>query len=222
MLLAQGIAPDRPQRVYAQTLIAQWRKEIQQADDLANLTLARQIAKAGTLPYLQAAIAQASQIPVGRELRSHAQAAIYEWKLQIQALEDKPLLDQARTLAKQNKLSAAIQTASKIQPGRILHNDAQTAIQVWTRTMQTQVDRPILNQAKALANQGKLGAALDLAYQIGANRALSGEAQAAIAEWEAQLAASQPPPVAAPESYSENWDQGYGDSRRERSADSYR
>ncbi|MBL1176946.1 hypothetical protein [Pantanalinema sp. GBBB05] len=222
MLLAQGVAPNRPQRIYAQTLIAQWRKEIQQGEDQANLTLARQLAKAGTLPYLKAAIAQASNIPLGRALRPQAQTTIYEWKLQIQALEDKPILDQARTLAKQNKLSAAIQTATKIQPGRILYNDAQTAIQVWTRTSQIQTDRPILNQAKALAKQGKLGAALDLAYQIGSNRALSSEVQAAIGEWEAQLAAIQQPQVAAPAPDSETWEQGYDNSRRDRSSDGYR
>lgn len=222
MLLAQGIAPDRPQRIYAQTLIAQWRKELQQTEDRANLTLARQIAKVGTLPHLKAAIAQASKIPLGRALRPQAQTTIYEWKLQIQALEDKPILDQARILAKQNKLSAAIQTATKIQPGRMLYNDAQTAIQVWTRTLQTQADRPILNQAKALAKQGKLAAALDLAYQIGDHRALSGEAQAAIAEWEAQLAAIQPPQVAAPEPEPANWDRGYDTFRGDRPADSYR
>lgn len=221
--LAQGVAPNRPQRIYAQTLIAQWRKEIRQTEDQANLTLARQLAKVGTQPYLQAAIAQASQISLGRVLRPQAQATIYEWKLQIQALEDKPILDQARALARQNQLSKAIQTATKIQPGRMLYNDAQTAIQVWTRMVQIQTDRPVLDQAKALAKQGKLGAALDLAYQIGTDRALSSEAQAAIVDWEAQLAASQPPPIAAPEPPApETWNQGYGSSTSERSSDGYR
>ncbi|MGI0484565.1 hypothetical protein ACN4EK_03950 [Pantanalinema rosaneae CENA516] len=140
--LAQGVAPNRPQRIYAQTLIAQWRKEIQHTEDQADLTLARQIARAGTLPHLNAAIAQASRIQLGRSLRPQAQATIYEWKLQIQALEDKPILDQARSLAKQNQLSKAIEMAARIQPDRILYNDAQTAIQIWTRMLQTQVDSP--------------------------------------------------------------------------------
>ncbi|MBD2018923.1 hypothetical protein H6F43_01820, partial [Leptolyngbya sp. FACHB-36] len=54
--LAEAIGRDRPQRVYAQTMIAQWRKEIQQIEDRPHLVLAQQLAKPGTIPALKAAI----------------------------------------------------------------------------------------------------------------------------------------------------------------------
>jgi hypothetical protein len=70
-----------------------------------------------------------------------------------------------------------------------------------------------LNDAYALASQGNLSQAINVAAQIGYGRALSGEAQGAIANWTAerdaiiaareaearQAAAPNPPAAAAPE-----------------------
>ena len=184
--LMQTIAPDRPQRLYAQTLIAQWRKEIQQLEDRPYLVQAQQLAAAGTLPKLSAAIAQAQQIAVGRPLRLEAQSAIARWTRQMQTIEDQPILNQAQALAKQNKLKEAIQTATKIRADRSLYKDAQTAIDNWTAQLQVAEDQSLLNEANALADQGSLTRAINLASGIGYGRALSSEAQSAIARWSAQ------------------------------------
>jgi uncharacterized protein (UPF0548 family) len=183
---AQTIQPDRPQRLYAQTLIAQWRKEIQQLEDRPYLTQAQQLATAGTLPKLKAAIAQAQQIAPGRALRLDAQSAIAKWTRQMQTIEDQPLLNQAKTLAKQKKLKDAIQTATKIRADRALYKDAQAAIGTWQAEIQRAEDQPILDEARALADQGSLSNAINLAAKIGFGRALYGDAQAAIARWSAQ------------------------------------
>jgi hypothetical protein len=189
--LAQQITLDRPQRLYGQTLIAQWRGEIQQAEDYPYLLMARQLAQTGKIPSLRGAIVLAGRISLGRSLRSEAQSAIFDWQQQIQIIEDKPTLTQAQALAKQQKLKEAIQVATKIRPGRALYKDTQVVIQTWTTQIQLAEDRPILYQAKDLANQGKLAAAIELAAQIPSGRALHQEAQIAIAQWEAQLAAIQ-------------------------------
>jgi len=181
--MAEGITLDRPQRLYAQTLIADWRDNIQRAEDYPYLLAAQQWAKTGTIPHLNVAIALAGKIPLGRALRPEAQAAIFDWTQQIQTMQDQPVLIQAQTLGQQKKLKDAIQMAAKIRPGRALYLDAQTAIKGWTAQVQTAEDRPILNQANVLADQGSLSAAINLASQIGDGRALSGEAKMAIARW---------------------------------------
>lgn len=182
---AEAVVPGRPGRVHAQTLIARWRRDIQRIEDHPYLLTAHELAKAGTIPQLKAAIAEASRIAPKRALRSEAQAMVARWTRQIQTIEDRPILDQARALAKQGKLAKAIQTASKIRLNRALRKEAQGAIREWVVQIQTIEDRPILNQAWALANQGSWTEAINIASQIRPGRALYGEAQDAIAQWAA-------------------------------------
>jgi hypothetical protein len=186
--LAQTITPDRPQRLYAQSLIADWRKAIEQAEDRPYLKAARDLAKTGEIKQLKAAIVLAGRVPLGRALRPEAQSAIFDWQQQIQTIEDKPFLTEAKNLAKQNKLKEAIQATTKILPGRALSKDAQALAQEWTIQVQTTEDRPILDQANVLADQGSLGSAINQAAQIAPDRALYPEAQAAIDRWQTQLA----------------------------------
>ena len=189
--IAQMVTLERPYRIQAQTLIADWRKDIQRVQDRPYLSYARQLAASGSVADFQAAIAQAAQIPLGRALRPEAQAAIFDWRQQIQVIEDKPILIQARKLAQQQKLPAAIQEATKIASGRALYKEAQTAIAQWTRTIQLAEDSPILEEANALASRGAVGAAINTAYQIAPGRVLYDEAQTAIAQWNAQLEATR-------------------------------
>ncbi|HEY9747113.1 MAG TPA: hypothetical protein V6C63_00325 [Allocoleopsis sp.] len=212
---AKLVAPGRPQRVQAQTFIAHWQKEIQRVEDRPYLAQAQQLAKVGTVSSLREAIAAAGQIAQGRALRIEAQTAIASWKRQIQIVEDKPFLDEARTLAQRGDLNKAIEVAAKIRSGRALYSEAQGAIDDWVAQIQIAEDRPILNDAYSLASQGNLSQAINVASQIGYGRALSGEAQGAIANWAAERdaiiaareaearqaeAQSQPPaPEVAPE-----------------------
>ncbi len=110
---AQTIPPDHSQRRLAQGLIARWRTDIQRVQDRPTLTKAEQLAASGKIPDLKAAIAQAKLIAPGRALRSEAQQSITGWNGQIQAIQDRPILNRAKALAKQRKLKAAIQTAEK-------------------------------------------------------------------------------------------------------------
>ena len=131
--LAAQIAPDRPQRWQAQTLIDHWRHEIERLDDRPYLLRAQNLAEPGTIPALQAAIAEAGKVLLGRPARKDAQAMIYDWNQEIETIEDQPVLTQAQMLARQGKLLSAIQTAAEIQSGRALHPQAQAAIQDWRR-----------------------------------------------------------------------------------------
>lgn len=187
---ASQIAPQRPQRLVAQTLIAQWRKEIQQIDDRNMLASARQLSAGETMVELKAAVKLASQIKVGQPLRIDAQTEIAKWNKQIQSLEDQPILDLAEALAQRQDLIAAISTAGQIRSDRPLYSEAQKAIAKWVAQVQTVQDRPILDAASALAAQGRFDAAIATASQIPADRALYQQAQAAIARWASQKAAN--------------------------------
>jgi hypothetical protein len=196
---AQRIGPSGPRRVHAQTLIASWRKEIQRIEDQAFLMLAKQLAEPGTVEGLKGGIAQALLIAQNRPRRIEAQTLLASWTKRIEVIQDQPFLDEALALAKQGKLSAAIEKASEIKSGRILYAKAQENVDQWVGELQVAQDRPILDRAAELASQGSLGAAIDVASQIGYGRALHSEAAGAIGRWSAELRAnSAPPPAAQP------------------------
>jgi microsomal dipeptidase-like Zn-dependent dipeptidase len=188
--LAQLVPLGNPYRIYAQTLIADWRKSRQLAEDRPYLVQASQLANGKTASRLRAAIAVASRVGLGRPLRLEAQTAIADWNQRAQTLEEQDFLKQAQALARQKKWEQAIKLAGKIGVGRALHAQAQTDIQNWTKQLQIAQDRPILDRAIAMANQSKLEAAITYASQIPLGRALYEETQAAIATWQAKLDAT--------------------------------
>lgn len=185
---ALQVEVDRPRRIQGQTLIANWRANIQRIEDRPTLIQARALAQPGTIPALRLAMDKASQVELGRALRGEAQTLIAAWQDEIQVIEDRPMLDAAVALANQGKLKEAIQEARKIQTNRALHDRAQTLIQDWTTEIQVAEDRPILDRAKNLAYAGSLTAAINLASQIAPGRALHPEARSAIARWQSERA----------------------------------
>jgi len=132
---AEQIAPARPRRLQAQTLVAHWKQEIQRLEDEPYLAYSRQLASQGTMPALKAAIAHASRIGQNRVLQKEAQSLIAGWNREIQILEDQPTLNAAQRLAREGRLDAAIQTASQIQSGRPLYWQAQAEIGNWVTSI---------------------------------------------------------------------------------------
>ncbi|NES19047.1 MAG: hypothetical protein F6K41_08975 [Symploca sp. SIO3E6] len=166
-----------PQRLLAQTLIAQWRQEIWQIEDQQKLLRAQQLATGGTIEELRAAVAQASKIKQGRPLHSEAQKVIAQWHWQIKTLEDQPILDLAKTFAQRLDLVRAISTARQIRPGSAVYAEAQKVLAGWVTQLQIAEDSPILDAAVALADQGRLDAAIAIAGKISAERVLYEQAQ---------------------------------------------
>ncbi|NJR76067.1 MAG: chromosome segregation ATPase, partial [Scytonema sp. CRU_2_7] len=123
-----------------------------------------------------------------------AKKEIGGWVAQIQTIQDRPYLDRADQVAMYedvNSLQTAIAEANRISQGRALHSEARRKIGIWTAKIQRIQDQPYLDQARNLANSGNLPSAIATAQQIASGRALSGEAQAAIDEWQNQIRASQ-------------------------------
>ena len=186
--LAWMVDLERPRRLQAQTLIAHWEDEVERIEDRPFLIRANTLARKGTIPALQAAIAEARNVALGRALRLNAQTDIAAWLDQIEVIQDQPILNEANQLATDDQLREAIAKAAEIQDDRVLYDQAQVMINDWTRTLQIEEDSPILEKAKSLAYEGALTQAINLAAQIGPGRALSGEARNAIELWEAERA----------------------------------
>ncbi|MCC3501110.1 MAG: hypothetical protein JGK38_31860 [Microcoleus sp. PH2017_15_JOR_U_A] len=190
---AQTIGPRQPRRVHAQTLVATWRREIQRIEDQAFVNLAKQLVAPGTVEGLKGGIAQVLLISQNRPRRVEAQTLLAQWTKRIEVIQDQPFLDEAIALAKQGKLTAAIDKASEIKSGRTLYAKAQDNVYQWVSELQVAQDRPILDRAAELASQGSLSAAINMASQVGYGRALHSEAAGAIGRWSAELRANTAP-----------------------------
>ncbi|PSN77877.1 hypothetical protein C8B47_19765, partial [filamentous cyanobacterium CCP4] len=128
---AAKVPMGHPRRVQAQTLVAHWRQEVERLEDRPYLVKAHELAKSKTFEGLQAAIQTANAIALPRALRGEAQSWVYIWTSELQVMEDRPLLNRARSLAAQGNLSQAIAEASGIKPGRALYDEAKAAIAGW-------------------------------------------------------------------------------------------
>jgi tetratricopeptide (TPR) repeat protein len=199
---AEQIAAKEPRRLQAQTLLAEWRKGIQVLEDRPVIKQAELLAKAGGIDRLRSAVALIDRIPKNRSTFGLAQQQKGEWVAQIQTIEDKPILNEARSIAQSGQLGKAIQVASRIRPGRALYGDAQQDVGGWAAELRAIEERAILARAQDLAAQGSLTRAIDLASQIGTN-AVASEAQQSINQWtqeraEIRRSRSEDAPVAPP------------------------
>lgn len=187
--IAQRMPQDRPLYNKAQELITRWQLEI---EDVAHLDRARDLAQAGTVADLTAAIAEAQLINDTNPRASQAQQEITRWRGRVESIEDRPILDRAEDLAifeDATSLQAAINEANQINRGRALYREAQSKIWTWTRKIQSIQDQPYLDQARLIASSGNLTGAIAAAQRIRPGRALASEAQAAINDWRGQIQA---------------------------------
>jgi hypothetical protein len=185
---AQQIDPSRPVYNKAQKLVARWQLEI---EDVARLEKARTLASQGTVNDLAAAISEAQLIPATNPRATEARQEMGRWQAQVETIQDQPYLERAEQIALYediNSLQAAIAEASQIRRGRALYPEARKKIRTWTGKIQQIQDQPYLDQARQLAQSGNLPAAINTAQAIASSgRALSGEAQAAIDDWQGEI-----------------------------------
>ncbi|MBD2384613.1 chromosome segregation ATPase [Cylindrospermum sp. FACHB-282] len=185
---AQQINASRAVYDQAQQLIARWQLEI---EAVSRLEKARTLASLGTVNDLTAAIAEAQVIPASNPRASEARQDVNRWRSQVETIEDQPYLDRAQQIAlleDVNSLQAAIAEASQIRNGRALYPTARKQIRTWTAKIQRIQDQPYLDQARALADSGDLPTAINTAQQLASSgRALAGEAQGAIDDWQGQI-----------------------------------
>ena len=181
---AQRIGPDSPLYNRAQQSIARWQQSIEQ---VAVLERARDFARTGSVTDLTSAIAQAQRIPTNNPLWDVAQEEVQNWRGEIETIQDRPTLTQARQLARRGdtkSLREAIDLAGQIGISRALYGEAQEDIQSWQAEIAFQQDRPILDRAQAFANSGDTRRAIEVAARVSPASPLYGEAQDSIYSWQ--------------------------------------
>lgn len=181
------IRPDSPFYDDAQTKMIEWQARLA---DLAQLQLADTVASLGQHVTFQWAIEQAQLVEADRPQRVQAQTLIAHWRSEQQRIEDRPYLQYAQHLAKPSTIPAyraAIEEASRIEQGRALRIEAQTAIANWSNQIEILEDQPILDEALALARRGRLSEAIRTAQNIASDRALYAEAQSNIRDWQIEI-----------------------------------
>ena len=215
---AQQVTATRPRRLQAQTLAAHWQLEVERIEDRPLILRAQQLADPNSIPALRSAIAEASKVAIGRPRRVEAQTLVADWTNQIERLEDQPILDEARSLGQQGRYSQAIAVASRIRADRALYSEARSNIRRWRaeiRRIQVAEDLRILNAARALASVDSLTLAIEKASQIRPGRALYGQAQAEISEWQVrreQIWNGWAAESSEPSYYDDGYDDGYDQS----------
>ncbi|MDJ0519423.1 MAG: DUF3824 domain-containing protein [Trichodesmium sp. MO_231.B1] len=192
---AAKITSASPYYPQAQTQIKQLQ---QQLDNLTHIQLANAIAGLGQPAALQLAIDQAQMVGLKQPRRIQAQTLIAKWRKDILKIQDRPYVALAKQLAKQETVDSynlAIKQASYVALERPLRIEAQTLIAEWNKRVQIIEDSPFLAEARALAKEGKLGKAIDVAYEIEKGRALYEEAQDEIYKWNTELQIAQDRPI---------------------------
>jgi soluble cytochrome b562 len=173
----------------------QWGEQL---TDLRQLKFSDMVARLGQQTTYEWAIRQAQRVEVGRPRRIQGQTLIAQWQFNLQRIEDRPILTEARSLARPGTVAAlqsAMAKASEVELGRALRVEAQTLVAEWQQEIQVIEDRPILDAAVALANQGKLPEAIAEANKIQPSRALHSRAQGLVQEWTATIQIAEDKPI---------------------------
>jgi len=184
---AQLISDSNPRASEVRTEINRWRGQVETIEDRPLLNRAEDLAVGGDIASLQAAINEASQISSRRALYREARSRIRTWTNTIERTQDQPILDEARFLARNGNLPAAIATAQRIAPGRALSGEAQAAVNDWQGQIRA---RQNWQEARQTALQGTpeaLAQAIRLANRVPRTSPLRADINPAIAQWSQQL-----------------------------------
>lgn len=95
---AEEVLYGTPQYDEAQSLVKQWRRDLEVLEDRPYLDRAQQLAGKGDSFSLQAAISEASQVGYGRALYDEAQSRIEQWSDQVRQLRSSPSAELNPTL----------------------------------------------------------------------------------------------------------------------------
>ena len=180
---AEVVPENNPRAIEAKGEVNRWRTKVETIEDRPYLNRAEELASGEDVGSLQAAINEASQISKGRSLYSEARRKIRAWRQLIERVEDRPLLEEARSLANTGNLPLAIKTAGQIKTGRSLSGEARSAINDWEGQINARVN---WQQARQIAVQGtpeSLVRAIRVANRIPNSSPLRYDANLTIAEW---------------------------------------
>jgi hypothetical protein len=140
---------------------------------------------------LALAIDTAKQVPAQSEEGKALQSEIANWSRQIETVDNRVILAKATQIvangASLANLKAAVHLAGKITKDRPMGEEVTAAVGEWTTKIQTIEDQPIWENAQALAKQGHLSQAIEVANRIAPGRALYHDIQSDVRYWSLEL-----------------------------------
>jgi hypothetical protein len=167
---------------------ANWQGLLKQQ---TQLQWAKTIASFQQPATLALAIETAKQVPAQSEEGKSLQSEISNWSRQIETVDNRVILAKATQIVANGaslvNLKAAVHLAGKISKDRPMGEEATAAVAGWTEKIQTIEDRPILENAQALAKQGHLSKAIEVGNRIAPGRALYHDMQADVRYWSLEL-----------------------------------
>lgn len=137
------------------------------------------------------AIAQARQVSLGQPERAQAQGLIALWQRDLRTIDEQPLLHAAIALAEQKQYQAALGVLRLFPANAVLAAAVANYRNEWQEKLEEIEDRPILDRAIRLAQEGKLEEAIQTAEQIRRDRALYRAALNKIWQWDYELSLRQ-------------------------------
>ncbi len=167
----------------------------EEADDFVVLARGEFMAWQPSVRNFENAITQAQRIPLDSPLYSRAQTRIRQWQ---GAIDQVAVLERARNTARTGStadLTTAISQAELISNSTPVYDQAQEEINRWRTQLQTRQDRPILQRAETLAQQGNYQQAIAQAQQISSSRALYNDAQTQITRWQRTVSEQRDRPI---------------------------
>ena len=184
-----GLVPfNNPRGREARQQIRNWKRQIEITEDRPYLDGAEQLAASGNVQAIKAAIQEAQKISRGRALYKDAQRKVKQWKTQVERIEDQPLLDEARRLARIGNLASAIANAERIRPGRTLYKEAQAEAKKWRADIQGRQYFQAANQiARQSVTPASLLSAIQTAQRVPADSSFRPRAQDNINRWSQQI-----------------------------------
>ncbi|MBT9317359.1 chromosome segregation ATPase [Leptothoe spongobia] len=180
---AKQVGTDNPRWDEVSDQISQWEKRVQTTEDQPILVRADQLAGVGTPQALRQAIQEARRINPNRALGDDAKKRIDRWQARIEAIEDRPLIEEARRLAAAGDLAGAIAAASRISPDRSLYGEVKNDLDSWRAQER---NRTLLRDANSRARSGNatdLASAISTANQISSSSAQYANAIQQINRW---------------------------------------
>lgn len=184
---ASMVSPGRSLYSQAQEKVEGWQDQVERIEDRPYLNNAQSLAFAGDALSLQSAINEARRIAPGRALYPQAQEKISQWTDQLERLEDRPYLDEARNYANSGDLSLAIATAGQISSGRALSDEANGLIEDWRWQLRGQDNLQTAQQIAAKGSPEDLASAINRAEQVPWEHPLRQSAEQEINRWGQQL-----------------------------------
>ncbi|MDJ0650699.1 MAG: chromosome segregation ATPase [Xenococcaceae cyanobacterium MO_188.B19] len=186
---AEEIEPSSPLYGKAQYLISRWKLEI---EDIKHLARARELARDRNISAYNSAIIEARLIPTSNPRYREAQREITRWQKEIYTIEDRPVIERARSLAVPSNVDAwrrAIAEINLVSSKSPLYGEARRYARSWQNSIEREEDQPILDEAITFANFGDYNKAISTAQKILGGRALSAQAQTKIDLWQKEIQA---------------------------------